>query len=264
MATEQELTIGYRAIRGLVAPLRMMTMYSNTPFRCELYECREINGDFDRSMWLEKSKPALKEMNPLMNLPYLIDNDGTIVAQSNACFLYLGRKFGMLGSSQKELSFCEQLLCEILDLRNQMVGYAYSSRGSNKEETEKFFNNASGIFDKLELVFVRKISNGDTSPFLVGSKVSAPDFHLWEMLDHFDRVSKYHNLVSPFSLTTFPLLQKFHIEFANLPGNSKYMKSSLAIILPMNNPSAKVGAVPEGGAWIPGQEFTWSGLSGMY
>ena len=38
----------------------------------------------------------LKQLNPLINLPYLIDGD-VIVSQSNACFTYLGRKFDMLG-----------------------------------------------------------------------------------------------------------------------------------------------------------------------
>lgn len=60
-----------------------------------------------------------------MNLPYILDTDSegrsVTVTQSNACMLYLGRKFDMLGDSTAKQSLCEQLLCEVYDLRNQMV-----------------------------------------------------------------------------------------------------------------------------------------------
>ena len=82
---------------------------------------------FDRDVWFN-AKPPLKAGNPLMNLPYIIDGD-VVVAQTNACFSYLGRKLGLWGSTEAEVVDCEQLLCELMDLRNQMVGFAYSPAG---------------------------------------------------------------------------------------------------------------------------------------
>jgi len=259
----QQITIGYWAIRGLAAPLRMMCMYNNVPFKAELYECTPTaDGGWNREVWTEAAKPALKAKNPLINLPYLIDSsDGTIVAQSNACFLYLGRKLNMLGDgSSAELCKCEQLLCEVMDLRNQVVGYAYSPRGAHQDKTIEFFNGAKYILEKLELVS----QEAATSTFLVGSKASAPDFHLWEMLDQLNRIAAFHKLPSPVDSSMFPRLSQFHKDFAALPANVKYLSSALHCELPMNNPMASVGAVPSGGAWEAGQDFTWAGLGGVY
>ena len=37
----------------------------------------------------------------------------TIVTQSNACLLYLGRKFNLLGSDDFDLSLNEQCICQV-------------------------------------------------------------------------------------------------------------------------------------------------------
>jgi glutathione S-transferase len=254
-----KITLGYWAIRGLAAPLRMMLMYRAVTFKCELYECCEnADGTFNRDVWLRDAKPALRERNPLMNLPYLVDDEeGIVVAQSNACFLYLGRKLQLLGDSPKELVMCEQLLCEVMDLRNQLVGYAYSPRGASVEETKKWFSSIAGILDKLE-----NVKRANAAPFFVGQRASAPDFHIWEMLDQINNISKHHGLPNP--VADFPDLTLFHTSFASLPENCKYLGSPLHS-LPMNNPSAKVGATPEGGAWVSGSTvFSWAGRSGEY
>ena len=263
-AAQAPVTVGYWAIKGLGAPLRMMAMYANVPVNCELYECTEGSepGSFNRDSWLVQAKPALKERNPLINLPYVIDTDGsTVVTQSNACFLFLGRKLDLLGDgSPQQLCACEQLLCEATDLRNQVVGYAYSARATSAEETQRFFKSASFILEKLEGVLKAKKTT-DSLDYFVGGKASAPDFHIWELLDQLSRIAVVHALPSP--LEGFPLLGQFHRSFAELPNNARYLASPLHQ-LPMNNTSAKVGAVPEGGAWVPGQVFSWAGRGGVY
>ncbi len=70
------------------------------------------------------------------NLPY-IEDDGVIVVQSNACLIHLGSKFGMMGSNQREESECDQLLCEVMDLRNAMVGIFY---GGGRLPSFNFFS----------------------------------------------------------------------------------------------------------------------------
>ena len=59
------------------------------------------NLQFDASNWFAY-KPHLKEMNPLINLPYIVDGD-IVISQTNACFTYLGRKFNMLGTTDVEV-----------------------------------------------------------------------------------------------------------------------------------------------------------------
>ncbi len=107
------VTVGYWSIRGLAAPLRMMVLFANAPLNAVNYDCRPTaDGRFDRSDW-KQVKPDLKEKNPLINLPYVLDGD-IIVSQTNACFSYLGRKFGLWGNNSMEEMECEQLLCEVL------------------------------------------------------------------------------------------------------------------------------------------------------
>ena len=39
-STPPSLSVGYWNIRGLAAPLRMMLMYTNTAFNCEMYDLK--------------------------------------------------------------------------------------------------------------------------------------------------------------------------------------------------------------------------------
>ena len=63
----------------------------------------------------------------LINLPYVEVHDADqkiVVAQSIACMTLLARELDMQGSDRNENSMCEQLLCEIMDVRNKMVEFA--------------------------------------------------------------------------------------------------------------------------------------------
>jgi hypothetical protein len=76
------------------------------------------DGSWGNSTWFSQRKPELKQLNPLINLPFVIDGDVVhpppppagnfissplhlipalqqVVTQSNACLAYLGRKFNM-------------------------------------------------------------------------------------------------------------------------------------------------------------------------
>lgn len=245
-----EITVGYWSIRGLGAPLRMMVLYGGGSLKAENYSLKEKEGGgYDASSWFSK-KPALKDLNPLMNLPYVIDGD-SVISQTNACFTYLGRKFNMLGSSETEMSQCEQLLCEIMDLRNKMTGFAYGPSG-DKEVAAAVLSDVAGgngILQKLELWLSREISLGRSGIFLVGDKASAPDFHLYEMLDQYTALAAFHELPSP--LATFPVLAVYKDGFAARPENEKYFGSKLTS-LPFNNKMAKFGATLSGSIWVPG------------
>lgn len=249
---DNAVTIGYWSIRGLGAPLRMMAMYAGAKLIAENYDlkCKE-GGGFDASPWTN-AKPALRAKNPLMNLPYVIDGD-VIVTQTNACFAYLGRKFGLLGSNDLEASQCEQLLCEIYDIRGAMVGFAYSPSPSDEDAKEKAIalcgkvcSSYSGGFPKLDEWLTQQKGNGSSGNFLVGDKASAPDFHLYEMLYQFDVMCKHYGI--PNLVENYPNLKNFLNNFGSLPQNSKYFSSKLAA-LPFNNKAATFGAHPNGGRW---------------
>lgn len=85
-------------------------------------------GGWDTSDWFDK-KPALKEKNALMNLPYVIDGEH-VIAQTNACFSHLGRVLGLYGCNYAETLKVEQCLCQVMDLRNDAVGIFYRCAAS--------------------------------------------------------------------------------------------------------------------------------------
>ena len=127
-----ELEVGYWTIRGLGAPCRAMqgamVMAAGVRLKATCHDVKPTaDGGYDRSDYLSQ-RVALREKNALANLPYVIDEHGTLVAQTNACFLYLGRRLDMLGDgSDDDVSKCEQLLCEAMDLRNNMTRIAYTT-----------------------------------------------------------------------------------------------------------------------------------------
>ncbi len=265
--SSQGFTVGYWSIRGLCAPLRMMVMFRNVPLTANLYDCFENEaGEFDRSAWA-KEKPALKARNPLMNLPYVIDNEtGVVVTQSNACMSFLGRKLDLWGKSEADVIMCEQLLCEAMDIRNTTIAFAYGRSNLSVEEFLKNVMNPGGSFDKLNSILELKYAGRDahsTDPvFFVGNSATAPDFHIWEMMDQIIGISDFYNKECPFTGTK---LSAFHMGFRALPENQRYLSSQL-YTLPANNISAMVyGATPSGGKWEMGeQDHFWKGRSGVY
>ena len=103
-------------------PSRSLTPRARAQAVCYDAKPKE-GGGWDTSDWFDK-KPALKEKNALMNLPYVIDGEHTI-AQTNACFAHLGRVLGLYGSNYAETLKVEQCLCQVMDLRNDAVGAFY-------------------------------------------------------------------------------------------------------------------------------------------
>lgn len=260
MSTFEGLKVGYWNIRGLCAPLRMMVMYSGTPFHAVTYQLTEKpEGGLDSSSWFG-AKPALKEANPLMNLPYIIDGD-LVISQTNACFSYLGRKLKMMGDNSREEVECEQLLCECMDLRNKVVGVSY---GGSEDLGAWFEKDPSASLGKLDAWLSSKYVDGkEFAPFFVGTKACAADFHIWEMCDQFTVLGKVAGGMNP--LAKYPFLSKFHVGFAALPANAKYLSSKLSK-LPMNNMMAAFGSAPDGSKFPlgTGAPITWADTDGMY
>lgn len=261
MEPVEEITVGYWNIRGLAAPLRMMVMYAGVPLKAVNYPLREkAEGGYDASAWFGV-KPALKAENPLMNLPYVISG-GHTVTQSNACFTFLGRRLRLLGDSEADLIACEQLLCEIMDIRNNMVKVAYSPTIDQPAATSLLDSAKSGSFHKLELWLEREKKSGKSGNFLVADKATAPDFHLWEMLDQYTLFATTFGLPDP--LETFPHLKNFHSSFRSLPQNSRYFASVLAGF-PNNNKMAAFGSTPSGARWVTGADTdAFDASSGTY
>mmetsp|Transcript_26924 Transcript_26924/g.27157 ORF Transcript_26924/g.27157 Transcript_26924/m.27157 type:complete len:267 (-) Transcript_26924:200-1000(-) len=263
LATASPITVGYWSIRGLGAPLRMLVMYSGAPLNAVLYDCKEkSDGGWDISDWTAV-KAGLKLKDPLINLPYVIDGD-LVVSQSNSCMSYLGKKLGLWGKSPQSDIECDMLLCELMDLRNKMTTFAYPPNAAERapallaDVTAK-----NGIFMKLELWLDRAVTQrGQSGTFLVDNMATAPDFHLWELLDQYKGLATFFREPSP--TEHFPRLEFFHSTFGYLPANAKYRSSKLAH-LPYNNKMAGYGGTMDGGLWIHGSDYDWKeGITGVY
>jgi glutathione S-transferase len=231
--TTGKLEVGYWDIRGLCAPLRMMCCYAGADYDPKLYTLQaKEGGGWDASNWFGV-KPALKEKNALMNLPYIVDGD-VVVSQTNACFAYLGRKFGLYGSNDTEMIQCEQVLCEVMDLRNNAVKFFYSSGDDLAARTTAHAASAEGSFGKLEEWLAQQGTD-----FFAGASPTAADFHAFEMVDQHACTE-----VLVASAENFPLLAAFHARFRALPQLQAYFDGPLHK-LPLNNRMACVGATAD-------------------
>jgi hypothetical protein len=124
--------------------------------------------------------------HPLVNLPFVIDG-GQVVAQSNACVLHLGRKFGLLGDgSPRAQSMIEQCLMQVMDLRD--AAFTACSRLSTARWAPPPSLSRAPT-PRRSCRRTTRSSNRGWPPtttraigggccFLVGMQPTAPDFHL--------------------------------------------------------------------------------------
>eukprot|EP00546_Thalassionema_frauenfeldii_P006568 CAMPEP_0178910478 /NCGR_PEP_ID=MMETSP0786-20121207/9119_1 /TAXON_ID=186022 /ORGANISM="Thalassionema frauenfeldii, Strain CCMP 1798" /LENGTH=295 /DNA_ID=CAMNT_0020582733 /DNA_START=93 /DNA_END=980 /DNA_ORIENTATION=+ len=232
--------LGYWSIRG--QPLRMMLSASRVPHWVAMYHVKEVQPEgWDKESWYKDKAWMSEEYNPFANLPFLIDTQTKIIiCQTNAIYSYLGKELNMLGSNKIEAAKCEELLCEIYDLRNVMVGFAYNKSVSG-DTAKKCLKSGIIHFQKFE----RHLQNytGRSKGFLVGKRLTAPDFHLFEMYFQFDSLSKYYKIDDIALEKILPLLAENFQTFQSLKENQMYLNSSdLYTNLPFNNPYALFGS----------------------
>ena len=266
MNASNPITIGYWSTKGLGSVCRQVVIYAGEKLISKNYKLQPIiendNISFDGSDWTNKDKIELKKRNSLINLPYMeiIDDEGQkhLICQSNACLLYLGRKFKMLGSNEVEQTRCEQLLLETNDLRGIITSFAYThfknkelEKEAAKEVYEKAFQkNDAGKMQKFE----HWLLSNDNSRFLLNNTVSIPDFNLFDILDFYIEFLKHYKLVDEtnddkiLSAVGFPKLNQFFIALKALPKMKKYFNSIL-YKLPYTNKSANFGSGYKGNSW---------------
>ena len=270
MNNSNSITIGYWSTKGLGSVCRQVVIFAGHKLIARNYKLQPVidnnNVSFDGSDWTNKDKIELKKRNSLINLPYMeiIDDDDQkhLISQSNACLLYLGRKFKMLGSNEVEQTRCEQLLLETNDLRGIITSFAYThfiNKDLEKEAAKEVFTRAFQKNDAGKMQkFEHWLSSNDNSMFLLNNNVSIPDFNLFDILDFYIEFLKHYNLMDEknddkiLSAAGYSKLNKFFIDFKNLPKMKKYFNSIL-YKLPYTNKSANFGSGSKGNSWNTNQ-----------
>jgi len=217
------LELGYWKIRGLGAPLRMILAYKGVQYEDKQYE------DFDS--WFQGRKPEILKMNPLANLPYVVDGS-VCVCQTNAVFQYIGDKYGLNGKSAEAVRKNDQLLCEIYDVRNGMIELTYPFKMVSRTE-EEYKANATKFCDQPPFSKFENWLEIYGEPYFCGTEPCVCDFHIWEMLDQHKILAE--QMEKPPILDKFPKCKAFYERFREISSLQEYFKSD-AYKLPINNP----------------------------
>jgi glutathione S-transferase len=258
----EPIQVGYWNMRGLGAPLRAMCYWADQPFQANNH-CLSADIDYAGSQWFTTFKPPMKEKNALTNLPYLIDGD-VVIAQTNSCLSYLGRKYGLWGNTDLEISQCEQLLCETYDLRGGMVRMAYSREFNEEMARNAIDGQTTSQLHKLDLWLAQNPQFSAETPFLVGGHCTAPDFHLWEMLDQYSTMCRLVLKEDLFAAGKYPNLKLFHEAWLTHPKHQAYLNSKLHA-LPFNNLGAKFGSTMDRDrGYVKGTDTPHDDASGVY
>jgi len=227
------LEVGYWDIRGLGAPLRMICEYAEAKYNPVMYALTGKPGSWNGDSWFKDAKPGLLAKNSLTNLPYIVDGD-KVISQSNACLKYLGRKFDLNGKDEVEVMKGEQCLCQIMDLRNDMMKVFYAPP-YGAVGPESFDASADDLLTKGAIGHLQKMENWlnlNKTDYCASNSPTVPDFHLWELIDQLELFAKSRKKNSV--LEKKPKLQQFYAKMKSLEKLSNYFKGPL-YTLPVNN-----------------------------
>jgi glutathione S-transferase len=208
-----EFNFGYWKIRGLGAVFRMIFEYKGVKYTDNAYA--------DTEKWFKEDKPKILEKNPLANLPYLeCGND--CVCQTNAILIYLGNKLRLGGLGYKSRIKNEELLCEVYDTRNNMMGVVYPFNEVCRTEDEHKAKAGKVIENKPFTKFEAVLEKADTDYFC-GKSPCTSDFHIWEMLDQYKLLAERYGKGDIFE--GIPKCKAFYDRFRALPTLQKYFES---------------------------------------
>eukprot|EP01087_Luapelamoeba_hula_P004697 TRINITY_DN14634_c1_g1_i1.p1 TRINITY_DN14634_c1_g1~~TRINITY_DN14634_c1_g1_i1.p1 ORF type:complete len:224 (+),score=43.13 TRINITY_DN14634_c1_g1_i1:67-738(+) len=217
---QQTIRVGYWKIRGLAQAIRMLLAYKEVPFEDVRYE----QGDppaYSREAWLSVKNTLGLEFP---NLPYLIDGDVKLT-ESNAILRYLGRKYDLYGSNDKDAARIDMLTDIVMGIRNKLMGLVYG--GAFESQRQSYAQNIKQQFAPFEKMLQDR-------QWLAGDNLSYIDFHFYEMVAQ-------HKFVDPTIFSDSPKISEYANRFEALPTIAAYMKEDRFLHHPCNNKVAGDG-----------------------
>jgi len=222
--------LAYWDIRGMTSPIRMLLAHADVRYEDKRYPITEAGMD----EWFKQDKPALKGTLDFPNLPYYID--GMVqISQSKAILQYLGKKHGLYGTNDQELTRMWLITEEVGDMKQTIVKIAHPpASASNRTEVHEAMKKEylEKLEDKLDGLS-RFLGDND---WMAGNKLTYVDFFVYDVLD-WNRTlwkTKY--------IEKFGNLAKFMDRIESLKGVKEYLGDKEKFErLPMFSPFAMIG-----------------------
>jgi hypothetical protein len=305
----------YWSIRGLGASIRMLLGATMIPHWVLLYDDVETAEEEEEDHWMADKTWLSNEVSPFINLPYLVDLESNgeaptmaVISQSNAILLYLDRVIqsspqhspgatAVATTATTTTSMVEQLLMEIMDLRNAMIAFAYHPATTEaalvadgvtflRERVRPYLQRWEKYVESIQKRNNNRATDDETycCYLIQGRRPSAPDYHLFEMIDQLHGLGRrvlgddeYTTLFGPMNdddddssssdakvvaPSLYPHLRQFWRSFRRHPVHRSYLASILYQQLPYNSASARFGSdVSPLRSYVPNQALTpWRNL----
>ncbi|KAF2352728.1 Glutathione S-transferase C-terminal [Trinorchestia longiramus] len=218
-----EPVLGYWSIRGLAQFLRYTLVHAGVKYEDKMYDIGP-GPEFSRAQWTSEKESLGLEFP---NLPYYIEGDVKIT-ESAAIAKYLGRKHGLVGSTEAEIIKLDMAEGIIQDIARSIVMLCYDSEFESKKAA--FVDSSNAQLTKLS----KLVGN---NKYILGDKITWIDFLLLETLDRFVELI-------PGCLNAHANLQDFQKRILDLPNIKKYRDSPCfqKIKARYNGPFAKFGS----------------------
>lgn len=201
-------------------PIRLLLAQAGAEYEDKRYNYGSTPETL-RSDWLnEKFNLGLD----FPNLPYLFDGE-VKMTQSIAILRYLGRKFNLIPSNEKEGARVDMIEQEIVDWRTQQSQCFYNPEHNNLKGA--YIEGLKGKVKSLS-AFLRN------SEWVSGGGLTYVDFLVYEWLD-------VNRLFYPELLNGADSLENFHKRIEALPNVAAYIKSEKFIKWPLNGVMAEWG-----------------------
>lgn len=228
--------LGYWAIRGLAAPIRMALTAAGVDFVDQLYALGnpEDPSTYSRENWY-KVAAHLEQTgeHPFPNLPYLVLPTGEIFVETRAIMNHVGRVFNLGGSTEVEKLRDEEINEFMKDFRSDASPMFYSNlaglKGSFLAETAPYY------MEGLE----KRLAQFKTN-FFGGDAATLADFNVADFIGTNIMFAADNGGAATAELffEKYPLLRAHYARVLSMPALAKYFGSSAAS-LSANNWSAQ-------------------------
>jgi len=198
--------LGYRDIRGLAQPIRIMLKYLGVDFEDKMYGCDPGPHPTVDSWKADKFNLGLD----FPNVPYWIE-DNFKLTESRAILRYIARTRGGQLFPQKAEDDAVITMVEgvAMDLQMALIDLAYSKTGVPDEPLET----------KLAPKFQQLNNFMKGNKYILNEQISYVDFYLYEVLVQYSKFNKQF-------LKPYPELEKYKQSIESLPQLSEYIKAT--------------------------------------